>query len=223
MVLKAVQAGKCYMRKNGGANFFDAVKPCDFTLSPGRVSVLMGRSGSGKTTLLTMLSGLLKPSSGHVFLDDTDIYALNDKEQSKLRSAHFSVIPQGIGAINALSVLENILLPCSLSGKNADEKAVLSVMERLSIIHLASARPTELSGGELRRMAVARTLCANLDFIFADEPTADLDDENSDIVLELLKEAAKKGAAVLIVSHEPDAVRYSDVLYQINAGQLTCS
>ncbi len=220
MVLKAEQVSKYYMRSNGDANCFEAVKPCDLTLAAGSVSVLMGRSGSGKTTLLTMLSGLLRPSHGSVLLDEKDIYALTDRELSRLRCAHFAVIPQGTGAISALSVLENILLPFSLIGRTADENDVLSVMGKLGILHLASAQPGELSGGELRRMAIARALCIKPGFIFADEPTADLDDENSRVVLELLRNAADKGAAVLIVSHETDAARYGDTLYKMNTGQI---
>lgn len=220
MELKALGVSKRYLRAVGGANYFEAVKNTDITLAGGSVSVLMGRSGSGKTTLLTMLAGLLTPSTGQVLLDGQDIYALGDRQLSKLRAARMAVIPQGTSAISSLSVMENILLPASLAGKQAPEAEAKSLMEQLDIAKLKDALPARLSGGELRRMAIVRALCLKPDLIFADEPTADLDDENSLLTLQLLKNAAQAGAAVLIVSHESEAASYADMLYRMNDGTL---
>lgn len=220
MILTAQGISKKYMRAGNSANYFEAVSNSNLTLSGSTLSVLMGRSGSGKTTLLTMLAGLLSPSEGQVLMDGQDIYALGDRLLSKLRASRFSVIPQGASAISSLTVMENICLPASLSGKPAPLQQAGALMERLGIAPLANALPASLSGGELRHMAVVRALCARPDFLFADEPTADLDDENSRIVLGLLKDAARAGAAVLIVSHESDAAGYADALYRMNGGKL---
>ncbi len=220
MELQAKGISKRYMRASGSANYFEAVKTTDLILSGGTVTVLMGRSGSGKTTLLTLLAGLLTPSEGQVLLDGQDIYALSDKRLSALRAQRTAVIPQGSNAISSMSVIENILLPASLTGKPAPLEAARERMQRLDIAHLENALPSELSGGELRRLAIVRALCHSPDFIFADEPTADLDDGNSAVTLSLLREEADHGAAVLIVSHESDAANFADVLYRMNDGVL---
>ena len=224
MELKATSVSKRFMRKSGEANYFEAVRPCDMCLRGGEVTVLMGRSGSGKTTLLTMLAGLLTPSTGNVELDGRDIYALSDRELSFIRASRFAVLPQGTGAIGSLTAMENILLPVSLAGKNADadlKKRISFLMEALGISQIENAFPKELSGGELRRMAIVRALCLSPDFIFADEPTGDLDDENTRTVLSLLKDEATRGAAVMMVSHEQEAARFADRLFYMNAGELS--
>ena len=220
MTLKAENLSKRYMRKTGQANYFYAVKGVSLELRPGEVTVLMGRSGSGKTTLLHMLSGLLTPSEGRVWLEDTDLYALDDRALSRLRNQKIGVVPQGRSAIDSLTVLENVLLPGTMYG-GGDEKAALRWLEALEIVQLKDARPAELSGGELRRMAIARAMAQDPAVLLADEPTGDLDDVSTGRVLELLKDAAREGgAAVLIVSHDNEAAAYGDAMYRMDGGVL---
>lgn len=116
MELRAENISRRYFRKRGEANFFEAVKPVSLTVRGGKMTVLKGRSGSGKTTLLHMLAGLLNPSEGKVFLDDTDLYALEDAELSRVRNEKIGVVPQGRSAVDTLTVYENILLPGLLYG-----------------------------------------------------------------------------------------------------------
>ncbi|MBR4331172.1 MAG: ABC transporter ATP-binding protein [Clostridia bacterium] len=215
MILKAEQVSKRYFRKTGEANHFFAVKGASLELKPGAVTVLMGRSGSGKTTLLHMLSGLLKPTEGKILLDGTDIYSLDDEGLSKLRNEKIGVVPQGKSALETLTVMENILLPVSLYGKASNVQAAEGWLEKLGIASLRDAMPGELSGGELRRMAIARALIGSPDVVLADEPTGDLDDENTKLVLSVLREAADMGAAVLIVTHENEALSYADQAYRM--------
>ena len=220
MTLKAENLSKRYMRKTGQANYFYAVKGVSLELRPGEVTVLMGRSGSGKTTLLHILSGLLTPSEGRVWLEDTDLYALDDRALSRLRNQKIGVVPQGRSAIDSLTVLENVLLPGTMYG-GGDEKAALRWLEALEIVQLKDARPAELSGGELRRMAIARAMAQDPAVLLADEPTGDLDDVSTGRVLELLKDAAREGgAAVLIVSHDNEAAAYGDAMYRMDGGVL---
>ena len=225
MKLKAEKTSRRYMRKTGEANFFDAVRCADMTLESGRLTVLMGRSGSGKTTLLHMLAGLLQPTEGKVWLGDTELYALEDEKLSRLRNERIAVIPQGRSAVDTLTVKENILLPAMLYTKEKNGNALLMkaerLMEELGIQSLAEAWPAELSGGELRRMAIARALIGKPDFILADEPTGDLDDENTDRVLNLLQKTAKEGAGVLLVTHESDALSRADEAWRMDAGGLS--
>lgn len=221
MTLKAENLSKRYMRKTGQANYFYAVRGASLELRPGEVTVLMGRSGSGKTTLLHMLSGLLTPTEGRVLLGDTDLYALDDGALSKLRNAKIAVVPQGRSAIDSLTVLENVLLPGTMYGSDNENEA-RRWLEALDIAHLADARPAELSGGELRRMAIARALSQKPAALLADEPTGDLDDANTERVLSVLKDAARNGnAAVLIVSHDNEAERYADGLYRMDGGVVS--
>ena len=220
-MLKAENLSKRYMRNTGQANHFYAVKGAGLELRPGEVTVLMGRSGSGKTTLLNMLSGLLTPTQGQVWLGETDVYGLNDRALSRLRNERLGVIPQGRSAIDTLTALENILLPAQLAGKPGDAEAAKRWMAALGIEHLSGAMPAELSGGELRRMAIARALAQAPEVILADEPTGDLDDENTGRVLTVLRDAAKNdGRAVLIVSHDSEAARCADHVYRMDGGEL---
>jgi len=219
MTLKAENLSRRYMRKTGLANYFYAVKGVSLELRPGEVTVLMGRSGSGKTTLLHMLSGLLTPSEGRVWLGDTDLYALDDRALSRLRNQKIGVVPQGRSAIDSLTVLENVLLPERMYG-GGDENNALRWLEALEIVQLKDARPAELSGGELRRMAIARAMAQDPAVLLADEPTGDLDDVSTGRVLTVLKEAATGGMAVLIVSHDSEAERYADGLYRMDGGAI---
>ena len=221
MTLQANGIEKKYLRKTGSANWFYAVEPLDFTLESGKLTMLDGRSGSGKTTLLQMLSGLLSPTAGQVLADGKDLYAMEDKALSRFRNAHLAVIPQGQSGIGSLTVTENILLPATLYGTRADPAEAEALMERLSISHLRDAYPAELSGGEMRRMAIIRAMLQHAEVLFADEPTGDLDDENSRVVLELLREQARAGTAVLLVTHETLAADYADLMLHMNAGKLS--
>ncbi len=224
MILKAENISRRYFRKTGGANYFYAVKPLNMEICSGEVTLLTGRSGSGKTTLLNMLSGLLAPTEGKVWVGDTDLYSLNDKELSRLRSEKLGIVPQGRSAIDTLTVLENILLPSKLYGKVLPIQAASQWMEKLGIAQLRDARPAELSGGELRRMAIVRALAQSPDILFADEPTGDLDDENTDLVLSAFYAYAhKQKKAVFVVTHENDALKYADTIYRMNGGQMVSS
>ena len=222
MFMKAESISKRYFRKTGSANSFLAVKPLDLELRGGETAVLMGRSGSGKTTLLNILCGLLKPTEGRVEIEGTDLYSLEDKALSRLRSERIGVVPQGRSAIDTLTVLENILLPAKLYGRLPPIEDARQWMERLSIAHIQDARPAELSGGELRRMAIVRALAQEPDFLFADEPTGDLDDENTHLVLSALRDYAHdQEKAVFIVTHENDAMQYADRRFRMDGGQFT--
>ena len=222
MFMKAENISKRYFRKTGDANYFLAVKPLDLELRGGETTVLMGRSGSGKTTLLNILCGLLSPTEGEVWLDDTRLYSLDDKALSRLRSERIGVVPQGRSAIDTLTVLENILLPAKLYGRLLPIEEAQQWMERLGIAHLRDARPAELSGGELRRMAIVRALAQKPDYLFADEPTGDLDDENTHLVLSALRNYAHdQEKAVFIVTHENDAMQYADRSFRMDGGQLS--
>lgn len=221
MKLRAELVSKQFLRTAKGTNIFMALEETDFELVEGKLTVLTGRSGSGKSTLLSILSGILAPTTGKVFWGEQDLYEMEDEALSKLRNRSFGFVPQGSSAIRSLTVLENVLLPFTLYGEGEGmEKYAKELLDKMGILNLQNVMPNELSGGEMRRMAIARALIRRPEVVFADEPTGDLDDENTEMVFQLLKDMTRDGTSVLMVTHENEAKKYADYLYCMNAGKL---
>ncbi len=221
MKLYSEAVRKDFPRAAKSSNYFTAVQETDLILEPGRLIEISGRSGSGKSTLLNMLAGMLKPSSGKVFLDGTDLYSLDDRALSMLRNQSIGLIPQGHTALLSLNVLENVMLPAVLySGEKPPEEWAEQLLDLVGIAGLKNAMPNELSGGELRRLAVARAMIMRPGILLADEPTAGLDGENVRGVLRLLRSAADDGAAVLLVTHEDEVADYADHVFMMDGGRL---
>ena len=220
-MIKAEAISKKYNRKTGTSNDFYAVKETDFTLGDGKLAVILGRSGSGKSTFLNMLAGLLEPSSGKVLIDDTDLYSLRDKDRALFRNQKIGVIPQVHSLLANLSVIENVKLPYLLYDPKGDVDAYAEeLLDLVQIADLKNVRPSELSGGEMRRAAIARAMIRKPGAILADEPTSDLDDENSEKVFQIFRRIADQGTSIIMVTHETEAVDYADVAYRMNAGEL---
>ena len=221
MELRAEKISQDFLRYSAKDGYFIAVQETDFCLSAGALTVVTGRSGSGKSTLLHILGGLMKPVTGRVLVDDVALYTMGEDARTRLRSRCIGIVPQRLMSLAALTVRENILLPALLAGKaekfapRADE-----LMEHLGIRKLASVAPSELSGGELRRVTIARALVMQPGILLADEPTGDLDEENTQSVLRLLRETADAGTAVLLVTHESEARNYADTCYTMTVGKL---
>lgn len=221
MELRAEKISQDFLRYSAKDGYFIAVQETDLRLAAGTLTVVTGRSGSGKSTLLHILGGLMKPVTGRVLVDDVDLYAMGEDARTRLRSRCIGIVPQRLMSLAALTVRENILLPALLAGKaekfapRADE-----LMEHLGIRKLASVAPSELSGGELRRVTIARALVMQPGILLADEPTGDLDEENTQSVLRLLRETAHAGTAVLLVTHESEARNYADTCYTMTVGKL---
>lgn len=218
MNISAENIGKKYSKKSRTVT---AVQTTSAKFESGKLTVIFGRSGSGKTTLLNILSGLIKPTSGSVTYDGKDIFSLDDRELSKFRAGNIGYIPQGQSSLSALTVAENLILPAALIGRDIPDDEVEKLLITVGLADLKNAYPNELSGGELRRLAIARALINKPSVIFADEPTNDLDDENTRIVFELLKKTAKQGTAVIAVTHDTTAADHADIIYRMDAGVLT--
>ena len=224
MIIEATGLTKEFARARGGKRLFTAVHPLDIGLEERQLTVVSGHSGSGKSTLANMLAGILTPTAGHVRLDGTDLYSLRDEELSRLRNERIGLVPQGNTALRALTVLDNVLLPSILYTKDeAPADRARELLVAVGLGDLTDAAPTELSGGELRRMAIARALLMEPSIVLADEPTAGLDSANATAVLTLLRDAADRGTAVLVVSHEAEAQRFADRSYVMEDGHLRAS
>ncbi|MBQ4489409.1 MAG: ABC transporter ATP-binding protein [Ruminobacter sp.] len=194
----------------------------NFELKRGSITQIIGPSGCGKSTFLNIMCGLLKPTSGNVFYDSQSIYSLSDTELAILRNQKFGIALQKNIGIGSVSVIDNVNLPYSYlkHGKTDTCTATHQLLELFGISHLKNRLPGELSGGEMRRMCLARALVNNPEFIFADEPTSDLDSENTDIVMTALKNTAKKGTGILVVSHDSAVYPYADETFTISNGVL---
>ena len=224
MELRAENISQDFLRDSAREGYIVAVAETDLCLSSGTVTAVMGRSGSGKSTLLHILGGLLPPVTGKVFVGATDLYALSEDARAELRSSSLGTVPQQLMSLRALTVRENVLLSALLYGREQGVSAHAdALMERLGIASLAQVYPSELSGGELRRMMIARALAGTPQILLLDEPTGDLDAENTRRVLELVRETADAGTAVLLVTHERAAASYADVCYTMAEGRLTHS
>ena len=228
MIVKGEKISRQFLRKRSGSNIFVAVQETDLALEGGTLTVITGRSGSGKSTLMNMMSGLLLPSSGKVLADEQDLYAMDDETLSAFRNQHFGMIPQGQTAIFSLNILENVMLPLTLYGLDRKDPALFQetkayaeeLLEMTGIADLKDVMPSELSGGEMRRMAIARALIRRPEVIFADEPTGDLDDANTEIVLSILKRLSDDGKSVMLVTHEKEAMEYADRILKMDGGVI---
>ncbi len=197
-----------------------AIDSVNLTLSSGSVCLLRGASGGGKTTLLSILSGILRPTEGSVVVEGSDMYKMSDQVLTDFRAHNFGIIPQSNSLVSTLSVKDNIRIRSMLSHVEINEDYYSYLIEKLNLQNILNSMPTELSGGESKRVSVARALLYKPSVIFADEPTSNLDLDNSTAVLDLLTEATNSEASVFIVSHDPEADKYADNLLFIDHGHL---
>ena len=184
---------------------------------------LKGPSGSGKTTLLNLISGIDSVSSGKITFENYDITSMNESSLSKFRRDHLGIIFQFFNLINDLSVMENVMLPLSLTELELDKKVYLAekVLKSLELHHKADIRTNLLSGGESQRVAIARALVTRPRLIIADEPTGNLDKNNTDITIHLLLQSCKENQTSLImVSHDETLMKRFDNVYELNSGRI---
>nr|AEI30363.1 ABC transporter ATP-binding protein [uncultured microorganism] len=202
-VIELLAVSKTY--NAGRPNEYRAVREVSLSIEPGRVTALRGPSGSGKTTLLGLIGGLTRPSSGRVRLDGRDISALSERFLTELRRATFGFVFQQFQLMRGLSVLENVMLPATPTGRPyAQVRArALELLEGFGLSGRAEAKAQWLSGGEAQRVAIARALINDPKVILADEPTSHLDSALSRQILAILADLRVQGRTVIISSHDP--------------------
>ena len=191
------------------------------TVDPGEFLVITGSSGSGKTTLLTLLSGLDKPTSGRVFIDQQDITDASEDDLAPLRNRMIGFVFQSFHLIPSMSAKENIMFPAELQGLgNAEEKA-RQLLERVGLSDRADNLPSQLSGGEKQRVSLCRAMINAPKLLFADEPTGNLDSKNGCIVFEQLVEMKREqGATLILVTHNPEFSANADRVLRLRDGRL---
>ena len=219
MVLEVKGLCKEYMR---GSQPFYAVDHVDFTLNKGEFVSIIGRSGSGKSTMLNLIAGLLEPTEGTVTISGKCLTGMSDEELSVVRNTVLGYVPQGQTVLSNLSVLDNVRLPFYFSQREGTStERAMELMKMVGIDHLAESMPKELSGGELRRVSIARALMCSHDLLVLDEPTGDLDPETTTEIMDLLQKIAAEGTAVLMVTHELDTTSYGHKTYVMDRGHLS--
>lgn len=195
----------------------------DAEIHEGEFAVLLGKSGSGKSTLLNLIGGLDIPSEGEVWIKDTCLTCLNERELTLFRRDHIGFVFQFFNLIPTLTALENVSLPYELRGNSSrqGEQAARVLLERVGLDSRANTYPDKLSGGEQQRVAIARALVHQPLLILADEPTGNLDEDTGQTVLDLLLELTRgAGKTLIMATHNPEVVAYADVVYHISEGKL---
>lgn len=204
-----------------GENIIRAVDDISFSVEKGEFVAIVGASGSGKSTLLHLLGGVDKPDSGHVYIEDNDIYSMSDENLAIFRRRQVGLIYQFYNLIPILNVKENITLPCDLDGNKVSEKRLNELLESLGLSDRVNHLPNELSGGQQQRTSIGRALINNPAIVLADEPTGNLDSEASDEIMSLLRSANKKyKQTVIVITHDLNIAASADRIITIDDGKI---
>jgi putative ABC transport system ATP-binding protein len=201
----------------------DAVRHVDLDINAGEVVLVMGPSGSGKTTLLLMLGAMLRPTSGSVHVDGTDIATAPERALPQLRARRFGFVFQDFNLLSALSALENVEVASNIAGitGRAAHQRATELLDRLGLASRLRFRPDQLSGGEKQRVAIARALANDPPVILADEPTANLDSGHGREIARILRDlATHDGRSVIIVSHDRRLEEIADRVLWLEDGQF---
>lgn len=205
-----------------GETAVHALKDASFSVPKGEYVAVVGESGSGKSTLLNLIGGLDTPTSGNVRIDGKDLFAMKDRELTIFRRRNIGFIFQAFNLIPELTVEQNILFPVLLDYQKPD-KAYLE--ELLTVLNLKDRRkhlPSQLSGGQQQRVAIGRALMTRPSLILADEPTGNLDTQNTGEVITLLKETSRKyEQTILMITHNRRIAQAADRVLQVSDGRLT--
>jgi putative ABC transport system ATP-binding protein len=218
--MECISLSKEYISKN---QTVQALENINLQINKNETILLKGRSGAGKSTLLNLMSGLIKPTSGKVLIDNVCINELNDNELSNLLSGKIGIIFQSFNLLPTYTVFENIeigIVPRGLKESEVREN-IMSYLEMFNLKDKAHLLPSELSVGQQQKAAIIRTLIKQPSIIFADEPTGSVDDETADEILNHLMNFRKeKEVTLVIASHGNIPEKYADTIYTIESGRL---
>ncbi len=207
-----------------GDSQFTAVQDANLTLEKGDFISIMGHSGSGKTTLLSVLGGVLNPTAGRVLVDGQDVYGMDDGELADYRASKIGFVFQFSSLVPVLTAKENLLLPTIFSkNRNGDrEKRALEYLELVGLADRVNSRPFQLSGGQRRRVAIARAIMNRPELLLADEPTGDLDEETEAEVMQFFGRINRDmGITFVLVTHDRGLAEQARRRFRMHAGQLS--
>lgn len=206
--------------RRGERDFF-AIDDVSFNVCEKDFINIIGKSGSGKSTLLTLLSAIIEPTSGDIFVEGKSLSAMDDEEKSGYRNEFIGYVPQSLGTLPTLNVIDNVRLPYFFKKREGDgiERARM-LLDMCGILDLQDDFCKNLSGGELKRVLIARALMNEPKILIADEPTSDLDSKTTIEIMDMLKEINEKGTTIIIVTHDNDLLKYGSRLLEMTDGKL---
>jgi len=214
----AVGVSKTY---GTGDTIVRALDNVDVDFVKGHFTAIMGPSGSGKSTLMHCLAGLDTVSAGEIYVGETDLSTLSERNLTLLRRDHVGFVFQAFNLVPTLSALENITLPMDLAGVKPDQEWLDQVIDTVGLSDRTSHRPSELSGGQQQRVAVSRALASRPQIIFADEPTGNLDSTTGAEILDFMRRAVRElGQTIVMVTHDPVAASYADRVIFLADGKV---
>lgn len=217
-ILKVENLSKVY---GTGASKVVALDNVSFTVEKGEFVSIVGASGSGKSTLLHLIGGVDRPTSGKVFINDEDIYKLNNDDLAIFRRRQIGLIYQFYNLIPILNVIENIALPLELDGRKPDKNDLNEMLELLGLENRKSHLPSQLSGGQQQRVSIGRALITRPSLILADEPTGNLDSKASEEIVNLLKKTNKKyNQTIIMITHNLEIAKMTDRIITIEDGRI---
>lgn len=200
-----------------------ALKDVDLQINAGEFVSIIGKSGSGKSTLLNMITGIDRPNTGEVYVNDTAVHQLSENKMARWRGKNLGVVFQFFQLLPTISVIENIMLPmdfCHTFPMRERTKRALSLLEMVELVEHAYKLPTALSGGQQQRVAIARALANDPPVVIADEPTGNLDSKTADSVFELFRNLVAQGKTIIIVTHDSGLAKRTDRTALIADGEI---
>ena len=204
-----------------GENEVIALNDVSFSVEKGEFIAVVGSSGSGKSTLLHLIGGVDRPTSGKVFINDIDVYKLNDDKLAIFRRQNVGIIYQFYNLLPILNVEENISLPCDLDGKKVEQERLDTLVKILGLENRKTHLPNQLSGGQQQRVAIGRSLINNPAIVLADEPTGNLDSKAGNEIISLLKKSNKElGQTIIMITHNLEIAKEADRIIKIEDGKL---
>lgn len=218
-LIKAQDISKHY--KNG-EDVVEALTDINLEIEEGEFLALMGPSGSGKSTLLSILGALNPPTSGRLIIDEIDVYALPPERQADFRHEYVGFVFQQYQLIPYLTALENVMLPLSITSRSGKEQREMAqaVLTRVGLAAKSCRLPSQLSGGEQNRVAIARAIVNQPAIIFADEPTGSLDSKTATQLLDLFRTLNQEGLTIIMVTHNPENLAWVNRTLHIRDGLL---
>lgn len=218
MIIEAVGIERKYKQ---GQNIIEVLRGLDLAVERGESVAILGKSGSGKSTLLSLLCGIDRADFGQIFYDGTEITHLSENKITELRSKKIGVIFQQFHLIEHLSALENVMLPLEINNVEAAEEKAIEALKKVGIDQRASHFPSELSGGEKQRVAIARSIVNTPNVLLADEPSGSLDEKTGDEVMGLIFDLVKNtDMALILVTHNQELAHKCDRILILENGTL---
>lgn len=208
-----------------GQQTVTALSPTTLEIADGEFIAIVGPSGSGKSTMLTLLGGMLAPTEGRVWFEDQSLYDLSVDSRAKLRRVKMGFVFQTFNLVPYLTALENVEVPLLLCGvpRASQRKRALELLAQVGLADRAHHKPSQLSTGQLQRVALARTIANDPGVILADEPTGNLDPESRNRVLSFLEEFHRNGKTIIVVTHDPEVANRAARTVRMNAGCVEAS